>query len=99
MKLIIDIPEDMYNDANILIVKNLPELKKAIANGKPLPKGHGRLIDADKFIENYEESAQFTMTLLPQYANEIKERTDEICTDIENAPTIIEADKEVRNDE
>lgn len=36
MKLIIDIPEDMYNDANILIVKDLPELKKIIANGKPL---------------------------------------------------------------
>lgn len=36
MKLIIDIPEDMYNDANILIVKDFPELKKIIANGKPL---------------------------------------------------------------
>lgn len=33
MKLIIDIPEDMYKDANILIVKDLPELKKIIANG------------------------------------------------------------------
>ena len=37
MKLIIDIPEDMYNDANILIVKDLPELKKIIANGIPVP--------------------------------------------------------------
>lgn len=33
MKLVIDIPEDMYKDANILIVKDLPELKKIIANG------------------------------------------------------------------
>ena len=35
MKLVIDIPEDMYNDANILIVKDLPELKKIILNGTP----------------------------------------------------------------
>lgn len=35
MKLIIDIPKDMYKDANILIVKDLPELKKIIANGTP----------------------------------------------------------------
>lgn len=42
MKLIIDIPEDIYNDANILILKDFPELKKAIINGTPLPEGHGR---------------------------------------------------------
>ena len=35
MKIVIDIPEDMYNDANILMVKDLPELRKIIANGKP----------------------------------------------------------------
>lgn len=35
MKIVIDIPEDMYNDANLLIVKDLPELKKIIANGVP----------------------------------------------------------------
>ncbi len=35
MKVVIDIPEDMYNDANIFIVKDLPELKKIIANGIP----------------------------------------------------------------
>jgi hypothetical protein len=39
MKLIIDIPENMYNDANILKVKDLPELKRIIANGTPLLKG------------------------------------------------------------
>lgn len=39
MKLIIDIPEDMYIDANILLVKEFPEIKKIIAEGTPLPQG------------------------------------------------------------
>ena len=51
MKLVIDIPEDMYMDADILIVKDLPELKKIISNGTPLPKGHGDLIDRDVACE------------------------------------------------
>lgn len=51
MKLVIDIPEDMYKDANILIVKDFPELKRAIANGIPLPKGHGELIDKDAVLD------------------------------------------------
>lgn len=56
MKLIINIPEDMYNDANILIVKDLPELKKLIANGTPLPKGHGDLIDRDVARREFDEA-------------------------------------------
>jgi len=35
MKIVIDIPEDMYKDANILIVKDFPELKNAIINSTP----------------------------------------------------------------
>lgn len=54
MQIVIDIPEDMYNDVNILIVKDLPELKKIIANGIPLPKGHGDLIDRDKLEKDTE---------------------------------------------
>ena len=51
MKLIIDIPEDMYNDANILIVKDLPELKKIIANGIPYKeRSQGEWIDGGKDV-------------------------------------------------
>lgn len=49
------------------------EVVRAIKNGTTLPKGHGRLIDADKLFIDIEWS------------------------DIENAQTIIEADKEVEN--
>jgi hypothetical protein len=34
------------------------ELYKAIANGTPLPKGHGRLIDADAFIAMMEDASK-----------------------------------------
>ena len=48
MKIVIDIPNEKY--------KRLPyidqfSLREYIENGTPLPKGHGRLIDADKAIK------------------------------------------------
>ena len=55
-------------------------VSEAIANGTPLPKGHGRLIDADAYIDKHEECGWL----------------DDITVDEFNAitPTIIEADKE-----
>lgn len=48
MKIVIDIPDQKYK----WIIENpqtyTDELHDAIRNGTPLPKGHGRLIDADK---------------------------------------------------
>lgn len=53
MKLVIDIPEELY--------KNVVERTKmgcvgsdvwiAVANGTPLPKGHGELIDKDVVLD------------------------------------------------
>ena len=47
MKIVVDIPDELYKEqlsnnwtGNIII-------HNAIVNGTPLPKGHGRLIDAD----------------------------------------------------
>ena len=53
MELVIDIDEYIYNQVsnNETYVPNKVEyilIENAIANGTPLPKGHGRLIDADK---------------------------------------------------
>ena len=57
MKLIIDIPEvvkhKVYNYGLALGPNDKEQLVHAIANGTPLPKGHGRLIDADKFISEH----------------------------------------------
>ena len=53
------------------------DLYKAIANGTPLPKGHGRLIDEnDLWFEDIDDISCVTQR------------------NVENAPTIIEADKE-----
>jgi len=66
------------------------EMKDALMKGTPLPKGHGRLIDADiikdfkNVIKNYGKDYRFTqeeiLNILGRY-------------EIKYAPTIIEADK------
>ena len=58
MQIVIDIPEWKYKDiregvkASKRINYSIPPIFEAVANGTPLPKGHGRLIDADVFIQN-----------------------------------------------
>lgn len=63
----------------------------AIRNGTPLPKGHGRLIDADEFIKEVEN--------LPKEPNGYSKVYDEarIIMMIEATQTIIEADKTESN--
>lgn len=48
MKLVIDISEETYIKANAGILGSLGEI---IANGTPLPKGHGELIDKDVVLD------------------------------------------------
>lgn len=46
MKIMIDIPEENYNFIKKQIAAGITNpLKTCIANGTPLPKGHGRLYD------------------------------------------------------
>ena len=52
MKIVIDIPQIMYGaikqyGITFLSCDEKKTLRKSIANGTPLPKNHGRLIDAD----------------------------------------------------
>lgn len=88
MRLVIELDKEMYEDANILIVKDLPELKKIIAEGKPLPKGHGKLIDADAFQKSYCDSNCGNRKCVDAMDKCI------FIGDLQDAPTIIEADKE-----
>ena len=68
------------------------ELDIAIANGTPLPKGHGDLVDRDKingrFYSIWKE--------LESYSNQPsqKELLDNWSMCMDTAPTIIEADTE-----
>ena len=87
MKIVIDIPEDtkiMFDNGHF---KLTGDLILAIQRGKPLPKGHGRLIDADAILNN--------RWLIEKYNGELA--TVVYAEDIDAAPTIIEADKEAEN--
>ena len=61
MQIVIDIPEEIIKDAkdspNYYPTYHFKEIWRAIVNGTPLPKGHGRLIDADalNFNADYNE--------------------------------------------
>ena len=81
-KIIINISDDVYyrckNERVGLLPFDVPEVCYAIQNGTVLPKGHGRLIDADALKEK--------MLGTQRYFH--------IKYDIDEAPTIIEADLE-----
>lgn len=78
MQIVIDIPNWLYN---AILEHKEPiysqSLGEAVRDGTPLPKGHGRLIDADALNFN----ADYNEPLISKL-------------DFDNAPTIIEADKE-----
>lgn len=88
MELVIELDKEMYEDANILIVKDLPELKKSIAEGKPLQKGHGNLIDIEK-------AKKFLYERLDRLGDdELYDIFSRIIDDMYNElPSVIEADK------
>lgn len=78
VELVIKIPEEMYkwvDDVNKFFnYYGTSDFVDLVKNGIPLPKGHGRLIDADEYKRNLKWNEN-----------------------IDNAPTIIEADKESGN--
>ena len=85
MQIVIDIPEEEYKCVQITgHIGNTTQVSNAIFTGTPLPKGHGRLIDADAFVKRYECDRGRQIYV------------DNFIFDIEmNTPTIIETDKEV----
>lgn len=57
----------------------------SIYNGTPLPKGHGRLIDADELKKEYPHDTDWDYPVNTNCC---------VVESIDNVPTIIEADKE-----
>ena len=57
MRLIIKIPDEIRKGIYDGVYCGISDKKvyDAIKNGTPLPKGHGRLIDADDFFETFSE--------------------------------------------
>lgn len=94
MQIVIDISENIYNlisrgeENRDFVYKS--DLMRAILEGTLLPKGHGRLIDADsiyQIVRPIEQSdAEWGMTA---------ETAIRLMHDVfDKAPTVIEADKE-----
>lgn len=93
MKIVIDIPDEKYEVIKSVSYYTFPkEMKEwgleAIRNGTPLPKGHGRLIDADKMKNK--------MLYSHDIGAEIETNGTEATINyiFDDAPTIIEADTE-----
>ena len=80
MQIVIDIPKSAYDFMkNCGYIASNVNLVRAIREGTPLPKGHGRLIDASKLETHEEYDGQgFTESVYKD--------------DIDNASTVLEAD-------
>ena len=85
MQIVIEIPEDEYN---IIKKSNAPMawVEHLIANGTPLPKGHGDLIDRDEFHHTLED---MPIRENDKWFNWLQKA----CNRLAEAPTIIEADR------
>lgn len=92
MKIVIDLSEKRYEDtkriASVQMNYRTPTIEQIVANGTPLPKGHGRLIDADKL------KCHSQIQIVPCGNGKYVEVMTYYQNDIDVAPTIIEADKE-----
>ena len=95
IELVIKIPEEIMeyikNNGCLSVIYN-DEIAKAIKNGTPLPKGHGRLIDAS-YLLNLIKCEEYESCTWKNCSDFNREKCIKKY-DILEAPTIIEADKE-----
>lgn len=97
MQIVIEIPEKIYKaiqDNTYCGISN-SDMYDAIRNGIPLPKGHGRLIDADAFIEaECSQCDGYCDVCDCDCLNCKSEHRCEFIKDIDSADVIVDADKE-----
>ena len=88
MQIVIDIPEGAYEEIcrAKFPIQDGYRLVSWIKGGTPLPKGHGRLIDADEFHHTLED---MPIRDNDKWFNWLQK----VCNRLAEAPTIIEADK------
>lgn len=88
-----DFIKDEFADGDMPDEKDLKETTYyAIANGIVLPKGHGRLVDADEMVKILRESEYYQEKRGDFYGADVTSRVKNF---IEDTETVIEADKEV----
>ena len=81
IELVIKIPEELYNrfgheysDENLISKYTNDAILDAFCNGTPLPKGHGRLIDADYLREDFKASKRISFAERNVFSNELIDR-------------------------
>ena len=93
MQIVIDISEEMYEQLKYLNVHGFTTaVEEAVANGTPLPKGHGKLFDVNDILDRIG---------LEDNDDNREENVGEIVTleDFDYIPTIIPADTESEGEE
>ena len=101
MQIVVNIDEETYNDIKkgkiYSSFRDVPlESVNAIANGIPLPKGHGDLIDRSKICKAIpaEEDNCTGMGMTYDEMDAYNDGIDVMYSLIQGTPTIIEADKQ-----
>lgn len=99
MQLVIDIPENTYKQIQALARNNYFEhdicgnSMRRIANGTPLPKGHGRIGDLDALEVEMSNGIKAGL-MIEGYENYSNINDMDDCLEcVKYAPTIIEADR------
>ena len=98
MQIVIDIPEEEYKDFCERYIGSHNTVINAMCKGTPLPKGHGRLIDADELNNSLREQQrgyEHTFGIRQPINEAVRDGIIIAGCHIDHAPTIIEADKEV----
>jgi len=98
MKLIINIPEGIYKASKIINVQYEDVIQiplEVIANGTPLPKGHGDLVDRNTINERYDSIYSDAINCSNQPSD--KYLLDKLSMCLDTALPIIEADRESKN--
>lgn len=87
MKILVDVPDEEYEAYALAITFGMGSTAiRRILDGTPLPKGHGRLIDADRLIDDFKNSRAMTFEERMKASNIVQHAYDKLC--------VIEADKE-----
>ena len=94
IELVIKMPEEEYKNICLMSKDGIGmALYDWIANGTPLPKGHGRLIDADKLNRTMYHKAFETDSDMQKWDSGCWIRYKMFENSMKEMPTVIEADK------
>ena len=93
IELVVRMPEELYEANRMgLAAEQIWNLRVAINDGTLLPKGHGRLIDADTLKKDDEVTEWISLNPV-RTGKTLKSFSELFVKKIDAAKTIIEADK------